>query len=98
MFAEQFSFIQSVGLQYNPNSNFTDPNLQIKSRIGGGTFTLQSPLVTSDITNTGFSLTYPMPFLSNFVAEASRSVAVTNRALNQREAIDMLRFYFELSF
>ncbi len=98
LFAEQFSFIQSVGLQYNPNSNITDPNLQIRSRIAGGTLTVQSPLVTSDIGNTGFTLTYPMPFLSSLVAEASRSVEVTNRTLNQREAIDMMRFYFQLSF
>jgi hypothetical protein len=100
LFAEQFSFIQSIGLQYNPNSNITDPNLQIRSKIGRATLTLQSPLanVTSDISNTGFSVTYPMPFMSNLVAEASRNVAVTNRTLNQRETVDMLRFYLQLSF
>ncbi len=100
LLGKQFDFIQSVGLQYEPNSSITDPSVQITSRIGKGTIKVQTPVVTTDIGNTGFSLDYPLALLfSNMVyLEASRNVAVSNRVLGQRETIDMLRLFYQISF
>ncbi|HUI28762.1 MAG TPA: hypothetical protein VLX91_01005 [Candidatus Acidoferrales bacterium] len=97
---KQFDFIQSVALQYNPNSSFTDPNVQITSKIGPATLKVQTPVITTDIASTGFSFNYPLTLLfSNMIyLEASRNVAVNNRVLGQRETTDMLRLFYQISF
>jgi hypothetical protein len=96
---KQFDFIQSVGLQYDANSSFTDPNVQITSRIGKGVIKVQTPIVTTDIASTGFSVNYPLTMLfSNMIyLEAARSVAINNRTL-ERESTDMLRLFYQISF
>lgn len=100
LLGKQFDFIQSVGLQYDPNASITDPSVQITSRIGKGTIKVRTPVITTDIGNTGFSFDYPLALvLRNMVyLEASRNVAVNNRLLSQRETIDMLRLFYQISF
>lgn len=100
LLGKQFEFIQSVGLQYDPNSSFTDPSVQITSRIGKGTIRVQTPIVTTDIASTGFSFNYPLTLLLNnmIYLEASRDVAINNRTLGQRETTDMLRLFYQISF
>ncbi len=100
LLGSQFSFIQSAGLQYNPNTGITDPNFEITARIEKATIKVGRPVLSSDITNTGFTLNYPVaPLLGNMVyLELSRNVEVNNRVLSQREATDMLRLFYQLSF
>jgi hypothetical protein len=100
LLGKQFDFIQSVGLQYDQNASITDPSVQITSRIGKGTIKVRTPVITTDIGNTGFSFDYPLALVLRNVVylEASRNVAVNNRLVSQRETIDMLRLFYQISF
>jgi len=95
LLGNQFNFIQSVDLQYNPSLSLTEPGVQITTKVWDGTLKVVNPIVT-DISSTGFSLMYPI--WGSVVAEASRSVTINNRTLGQRETTDMLRLFYQISF
>ncbi len=95
LLGKQFNFIQSVGLQYNSTSSIADPNVQITTKFWDGTLKVQTPIMY-DIASTGFSLMYPI--WGSVMAEASRNVTQNNRMLGAREATDMLRLFYQISF
>lgn len=95
LLGKQLGFVQSFGLQYNSVSGITDPNVQVTTKFWDGTLKVQTPIVY-DIASTGFSLMYPI--WGSLMAEASRNVTQNNRTLGAREATDMLRLFYQLSF
>ena len=95
----EFSFITSAGLRYTSISNITDPELSITGRIGPAIIRLGGQ-VFSDINNTDVSVDYPLTqlFGNRLYLELSRQVSLTSRSYYQRETINMLKVFYQLSF
>jgi hypothetical protein len=95
LLGDQFNFIQSVDVLYNPNLSKTEPGVQITTKVWDGTLKVQTPIVT-DISSTGFSFMYPI--WGSLIASASRNVIINKGLQGPHEATDMLRLFYQISF
>lgn len=99
LLGKELKFIQSVSLRYPSVSNVADPDLSITGKIGPAIIRLGGQ-VFSDINNTDVSVDYPLTELlgNKIYIEASRKVSLNNRSYYQRETINMLKVFYQLSF
>lgn len=96
--SRQFSFIRNVGLGYN-SSSILSPDLNITTQFGNAVIKVGGQ-VFSDINNTDVSVDYPLARIlgNRLYLQLSRRVSLSNRYYYQRETINMLRLFYQLSF
>lgn len=96
--SRQFSFIRSFGLGYN-SSSILSPDLNITTQFGNAVIKVGGQ-VFSDINNTDVSVDYPLARIlgNRLYLQLSRRVSLSNRYYYQRETINMLRLFYQLSF
>ncbi len=96
--SRQFSFIRSIGLGYN-SSSILSPDLNITTQFGNAVIKVGGQ-VFSDINNTDVSVDYPLARIlgNRLYLQLSRRVSLNNRYYYQRETINMLRLFYQLSF
>ncbi len=96
--SREFPFIRSAELRYNPSSVLS-PDLNITTQFGNAVIRVGGQ-VFSDINNTDVSVDYPLARIlgNRLYLQLSRRVSLNNRYYYQRETINMLRLFYQLSF
>lgn len=99
LFGREFSFIRSAELRYSSLSDFGNPDVAITTQFGSATIKVGGQ-VFSDINNTDVSIDYPLTEIlgNRLYLQLSRRVALSNRSYFQRETINTLRLFYQLSF
>lgn len=98
LLSREFSFIRSVEARYNPSSVLS-PDVNITTQFGNAVIKVGGQ-VFSDINNTDVSVDYPLASIlgNRLYLQLSRRVSLNNRYYYQRETINMLRLFYQLSF
>lgn len=101
LFSREFSFIRSAELRYSSISDLANPDVAITTQFGRATIRLggQVTQVASDINNTDISVDYPLTsLLGNMLyLQLSHKLAL-NSTYFQRETVNALRLFYQLSF
>ncbi len=99
LFSREFSFIRSAELRYSSITDLANPDVAITTQFGKATIRVGGQ-VFSDIGNTDVSVDYPLTdLLGNMLyLQLSRKVALNNRTYFQRETVNALRLFYQLSF
>lgn len=99
LFSREFSFVRSAELRYSSISDLANPDLAITTQFGKATIRVGGQ-VFSDINNTDVSVDYPLTqLLGNMLyLQLSHKIALNNRTYFQRETVNALRLFYQLSF
>ncbi len=99
LFSREFSFIRSAELRYSSINSLTNPDLAITAQFAKATIHVGGQ-VFSDINNTDVSLDYPLTeLLGNMLyLQLSHKIVLNNQTYYQREAVNALRLFYQLSF
>ena len=99
LFSREFSFIRSAELRYSSISNLANPDVAITTQFGKATIKVGGQ-VFSDINNTDLSVDYPLTeLLGNMLyLQLSHKIAFNSRTYFQRETVNALRLFYQLSF
>lgn len=99
LFSREFSFVRSAELRYSSISDLANPDLAITTQFGKATIRVGGQ-VFSDINNTDVSVDYPLTqLLGNMLyLQLSHKIVLNNQTLYQRETVNALRLFYQLSF
>ncbi len=99
LFSREFSFIRSAELRYSSISDLANPDVAITTQFGKATIRVGGQ-VFSDINNTDLSVDYPLTeLLGNMLyLQLSHKIALNSRTYFQRETVNALRLFYQLSF
>ncbi len=99
LFSREFSFIRSAELRYSSIADLANPDVAITTQFGKATIRVGGQ-VFSSIGNADVSVDYPLTeLLGNMLyLQLSRKTALNNQTYLQRETVNALRLFYQLSF
>lgn len=98
--SRELPFIRGAEVRYNSTQGIVNPDIGITGQFGNATVRVATPLLFNDISNTDLSIDYPLASIlgNRLYLQLSRRVSLNNRYYYQRETVNMMRLFYQLSF